>query len=163
MNRQTRQAIREALEKLALLDENGRLRPEAVVEEAEDSSSPLHRCFTWNNGEAGYRWRLHEARTLIRTSYTVVVEQQPVPVRTRAYVSLKSSRPAKSGYTPIRRVLSQPELHAELLKDALEDLEAMERRYGHLRELRAVFTEVRRVRRRMPRHGYSQTATGARG
>lgn len=156
MDRRTRVAVRDALEKLALMDENGRLRPEAVVEDAENPDSPLHRCFTWENGEAAYRWRLHEARMLIRASYTVVVEQQAVPIKTRAYVSLKSARVARSGYTPIRRVLSEPELHAELLRNALEDLEAMERRYGHLRELKAVFSAVRRVRRRVPRQGYSQ-------
>jgi|SRR4051812_17304928 hypothetical protein len=158
MDRQTRVAVRDALEKIALMDENGRLRPEAVLEDAENPESPLHGCFTWDDGEAAYRWRLNEARMLIRTSYTVVVEQQAVPIKTRAFVSLKSARTARTGYTPIRRVLSEPELHAELLRNALEDLEAMERRYGHLRELKAVFSALRRVRRRVPRQGYSQVS-----
>src|ERR1051325_10889490 len=150
MNRITRMAISKELDKLAHEDEHGTLRPEAVLEAARDPESPLHRCFTWDDDEAAYAWRLNEARMLIRT-YKVVIEQVPVPVKTRAYVSLKSARVARTGYTPIRRVLSEPELHAELLRNALEDLEATESRYGNLRELKPVFTAVRRLRRRFPR------------
>lgn len=150
MNQLMRRAIRDALDKIAEADEQGTLRPEAIVEAARDPESPLHQCFTWDEERAAYSWQLHEARVLIRT-YKVVIEQAPIPIRTRAYVSLKSARVARMGYTPIRRILSEPEMHAELLRNALEDLEGMERRYGHLRELKAVFTALRRVRRRVPR------------
>lgn len=159
MNRMMRVAIREVLDKIAEQDEQGTLRPEAIVEAARDPKSPLHRCFTWNDEDAAYAWQLHEARVLIRT-YKVVIDQAPIPIKTRAYVSLKSARVAGTGYTPIRRVLSEPELHAELLRNALEDLEGMERRYGHLRELKPIFTALRRVRRRVPReHRVAPRAT----
>ena len=142
MNRE----IKEALDHIAESDEKGRLRPEAVVEKAKARSSPLHDWFTWDDSRAAAKCRLDEARVLIR-SYSVVIEQTH-PVTTRAYVSLKSSRLQGGGYTPIQRILSDRELHAEMLGDALEEIAEVERRYGHLRELQTVFEEARKVKRR---------------
>lgn len=143
--------VREALDDIMMNDERGQLRPEAVVEHAVSPKSAIHHCFTWDDRRASHNWRLHEARVLIRT-YTVVIDQDPTPIKTRAYVSLRSARVQGTGYTPIRRVLSDATMHAELLQNALQVLEEAERRYGHLMELRAIFQEVRKVRRRTPKH-----------
>lgn len=139
--------IKEALDEIAQGDESGRLQPHAIVERAKARSSILHKCFTWEDGKAAALWRLEEARSLIR-SYSVVIEQKP-PLMTRAYVSLKSVRAKGGGYTPIQHVLSDAELHQEMLRDALEDVAEVERRYGHLQELQPVFVAAREVRRRM--------------
>lgn len=150
MRRRQDPAIRDALDRIAEEDERNQLRPDVVLERARSAKSPLHRCFTWEDDEAGEKWRLHEARNLIN-AYYVVIEQQPIPLRTRAYVSLKSERVAGGGYTPIRRVLSEPERYTELLQNAKDDLDAMARRYGHLRELKPLFTLWHHVRRRLPK------------
>ena len=142
MNRE----IKEALDQIAESDEHRRLRAEAILDRAKTRSSPLHPCFTWDDGKAAARWRIEEARGLIR-SYSVVIEQAH-PILTRAYVSLKSSRVQGGGYTSIQRILSDRELHAEMLRDALEEIGEVERRYGHLRELQPVFAEARKVKRR---------------
>lgn len=139
--------VREALDEIAGRDEGQHLRPGAVVERAKARSSPLHQCFTWDNDIAGHAWRINEARELIR-SYCVKIEQQPAIV-TRAYVSLKSSRLQGGGYTQIARVLSDQQLHQEMLRDAMDDIALLERRYGKLIELQPVFTAARRVRRRV--------------
>jgi hypothetical protein len=45
---------------------NGGICPvEAVVKEAEDSKNPLHDEFKWDDKEAGYLYRLQQARALI--------------------------------------------------------------------------------------------------
>lgn len=51
---------------LERLEREGRLSAENVLAEAADPASPLHGHFTWDNDEAGKRYRLIEARTLIR-------------------------------------------------------------------------------------------------
>lgn len=139
--------VRDALDEIAERDDGHHLRPAAVVERAKARSSPLHECFTWDNEVAGTAWRINEARELIR-SYYVKVEQQP-PLLTRAYVSLRSNRVQGGGYTSIQRVLSDREMHQEMLRDALEEITLVERRYGKLQELQPVFTAVRKVRRRL--------------
>lgn len=156
MSRRHDPAIREALDRIAEHDERNQLRPEAVLEHARAPNSPLHGCFTWDDTDAGMQWRLHEARRLINTYY-VVIDQRP-PIKTRAYVSLKSERVQGGGYTPIRRVLSEPELHAEMLRNARADLDAMERRYGGLKELKPLFEVWHRLRRRVHREKHSHVA-----
>jgi hypothetical protein len=48
-------------------DANGRVTPDAVVEAARDPEHPWHDRFDWNDETAGNRWRLAQARTLIRS------------------------------------------------------------------------------------------------
>lgn len=149
--------VRETLDEIAEADELGQLRPEAILERAEPQDSVLHGFFTWEDATAAVRWRTHEARNLIR-HYTVWIDQDPTPIRTRAFVSLKSARVARSGYTPIRRVLSDQDKHAEMLKNALDEFRYMEKKYGHLLELKPIFHVVRRVRRRTARGGSQHVA-----
>ena len=49
-----------------LMDAEGILSPAAVVDAARDPGSPLHRYFTWDDGEAADKCRLTEAGMLIR-------------------------------------------------------------------------------------------------
>ena len=58
------EAVAEALAKVAT--EDGMLKPEAVVNAARDEKSPLHPCFTWDDGKAAEKQRMHEARLLIK-------------------------------------------------------------------------------------------------
>lgn len=144
-----KQAVREALEQILAEDDAGVLRPEVIVERAKARSSPLHDFFTWDDTRAAHAWRVNEARDLIR-SYSVVIQQQP-PIKTRAFVSLKSVRAKGGGYLPLARVMSDRELHAEMLRDALDDLEWWRKRYEKLQELQPIFAAARRVRRRVTR------------
>jgi hypothetical protein len=47
--------------------EKGRLIPADLVEDARDPDSPLHAYFTWDDTEAAEKYRLHQARTIIRS------------------------------------------------------------------------------------------------
>lgn len=42
------------------------LTPEIVVEDASDPGSPLHTLFDWDDSSAAHKYRLVQARTLIR-------------------------------------------------------------------------------------------------
>lgn len=75
--------IKEALE--ALRDDAGLLHIERVVEAATDPASPLHNHFEWDDGEAAHRYRLGQARTLIRAQ-KISVRIGPAVVRAVTYV-----------------------------------------------------------------------------
>lgn len=45
---------------------------ENVLEKGRDESSELHKCFTWDNDEAAEKYRLIQARDIIRS---FVIEQ----------------------------------------------------------------------------------------
>jgi hypothetical protein len=117
------------------------LRPEDVIEFARDPKTALHSRFVWDNGQAAHKWRLHEARNLIRVSIKHVGRAIQTPIR--AFVSLKSDRYQEGGgYRSTVTVLSDTERRAEMLRDALADLIAIRRKYNHLQELAQVFAAV---------------------
>lgn len=136
MDKKKRVAILETLKQLE--EENGRLEPQAVVQQASDPSSPLHDSFDWDDTLAARKYRLWQARQLIanvkvefvgdnRQAYynaTVVIED--VPVR---------------GYWSLDRVLSDEELHRQVLIEAVKEIETAHKKYDSLKELKGVINE----------------------
>lgn len=128
---------------LKLMNKDGMLDPHDVVNAARSPDSPLHQHFTWDDSEAAEKHRLHEARQLIR----VTIETLPVDgkdVETRTFVSLSSDRKA-GGYRLTTTVLSDDELRARLLEDALRELRSFEAKYRALKELSKVITPIRKI------------------
>ena len=119
----------------------GFLTPEAVVSAAKDEDNPLHPYFTWDDTEAAHRWRLEQARKLIRLSVTVI-KQDTQPVR--AYVSLLNDR-GKNGYRATIDVLSDEDLRDQLLQCALRELAAFRHKYSVLSELAELFEVADRL------------------
>ena len=79
------------------LEKAGRITAHAVLDAARPASSPIHDCFDWDDSEAAEKWRLEQARELIRRVKIELVYQE-VSVRTVKYVA----DPARSdGYTNI--------------------------------------------------------------
>jgi len=119
----------------------GFLTPEAVVESAKDENSPLHPFFDWDDTEAARKWRIVQARRLIRLSVTVIKpEVEPV----RAFVSLPKDR-GVNGYRSTVQVLSDEDLREQLLECALRELQAFRRKYAMLSALKELFEVADRI------------------
>lgn len=131
---------------------NGLLKAEDVVRYAEQHpDSACHQWFTWDNEEAAHQHRLNEARSLIRVHVRVEeLPQSHSKVTVREYVSLSSDRVNGGGYRKLDEVVSNGDLLAELLTDALRDLERFKKRYEHLNELRGVFEAINQVAEARP-------------
>lgn len=56
--------VGEELERIRSL--TGQLRPRTVVDEARPEGSPIHAAFEWDDSAAGEKYRVHQARNLIR-------------------------------------------------------------------------------------------------
>ena len=135
--------IESELKRIAAENE-GLLMPEIVVNSARPESSPLHSRFEWNNGKAAEAYRIWQARQLIR----VVIETLPGANGTsEVFVSLSSDR-KHGGYRVMAEVLSVAKMREQMLADALAELELFRDRYKRLRELAAVFAEIRKIKRR---------------
>lgn len=123
----------------------GLLMPAHVVDHARAPESPLHSWFEWDDSKAAEDHRLWQARQLIR------VTVQMIPTKNgnkeaNVFVSLVADR-TDGGYRQTVHVLSDKALRGQLLHDALEELNRMESKYQELKELAAVFSAARRVRR----------------
>lgn len=126
-------------------DHGGTLRAEDVVEAAKDEASILHSKFKWDDTEAAHLYRLQQARQLIRVVVQFVGPAE-VAQRTRVFVSLTPDRHrGGEGYRFIADVMNDDELRRQLVIDALKELHRIEQRYGELKELAAVFEEIRKI------------------
>jgi hypothetical protein len=137
------QVLGAVLEKLER--EKGAVTPHDLVEEARPEDHPLHDDFTWDDTEAGQKWRLHEARQLI--AHVRVEKGDPSthePVQVRAFVNVVQEE--KRGYTNRETVLSDAELRQQVLDRALGELRSWRLRYiDYEDELREIFAVIERV------------------
>lgn len=136
-----RKIVARALEEIRKKDPRGILHPAAIVSEASAPDHVLHDKFCWDDTEAARAYRLSQAQKLIRMTVTIITPStQPV----RAYVSLSCERP--NGYRSTVDVLSEADLRNEMLKDALNDLQAFQCKYQKLSELAPLWKAVRIVK-----------------
>lgn len=121
----------------ALFQKHGdKLQAEQVVEFARNPKTALHTRFDWDDSEAAEKWRLHQARNLIRVE-VVMLKGSDEPVR--AFVSLRDDRTAGIGYRTIASVMSDSDRRAKLLAEAEADFRALQMKWKQLRELAPIF------------------------
>lgn len=139
-----------ALRKIAAKNK-GVLRPEDVVEAARPAQSPLHGNFTWDDAVAGDRYRLWEARQLIRTTIQYI-EVNGEERACRVFCSLTPDRTEKGGgYREMTVVLANRAQVEQLLADAYREMVFFQRKYGHLQELAAVILAMKSVTEHVPK------------
>lgn len=131
-------------EALAIITEKskGHLVPLAVVEAARDRKSVLHKHFEWSDELAAEKYRLDQARSLIRSIHVEGADTKDGIVR--AYLSIRE----KSGvsYRSIGDVLNSADLQQRVLAQAEKDLLAFEARFAKLED---VCSLVRAARERL--------------
>lgn len=128
-------------EALALVAEksSGHLVPKAVVEAARDKKSPLHKHFEWDNQIAADKFRLDQARSLIRSIH--VENSDAENGLARAFLSIRE----KSGvsYRSLDDVLRSADLQQKVLAAAERDLVSFEARYRTLEDICAIIKTAR--------------------
>ena len=110
----------------------GFLHPQSVVDFAKNPETALHHQFEWSDSEAAAKYRLAQARSVIKVA--VYVSEQ-TSEKVKAFVSLKSERHNGVGYRAMAEVLDDEIMAENLVRDAYQDLMAWKRRYEKVREL----------------------------
>lgn len=119
------------------LESEGRLTPQALVDESRPEDAPLHGCFEWDDTVAAEKWRQAQAAYIIR-SVEVTVEESVEPVRAFVATITDESREYRSvGY-----VLRRADSREALLDSARRDLLAFRRKYQTLHELADVIAAI---------------------
>jgi hypothetical protein len=135
------QEVRAAMD--AIFHAHGVVTPEQVVEDARAEDHVLHREFEWDNDEAAHRYRLSQARQLIRSvKVSVLTDEDRYEVRW--YHALRNTGEDRTGYVPDPVVRDDPDKMKFLLQTMKREWAAAKRRYGH----RAEFWQM--VREEMP-------------
>jgi len=144
-----------AAELLALRTEHGVINPSEVVQWARvNQDSRLHGALTWDDETAAERYRIWQVRALISVH---VVDNDGG----RRFVSLSIDREATGGYRPIAEVMDDQTLREILLKDALTELERVQKRFDKVTELANVWDEVHKVKRRRSVRKAAETQAAA--
>lgn len=123
------QAIGEALATVAA-GRDGQLLPTEVVDAARDNSNPLHQHFEWDDGIAAEKFRLEQARDIIRCIRVEKIGDNTEP--SRAFLSINDGG---TSYRSVQEVRESPDLQAKLLAAAERDLEAFTTRYRSLKDI----------------------------
>jgi hypothetical protein len=97
----------------SIADENrGRLEPDMVVDAASDPTSVLHSHFVWDDTEAARKYRIYQARELIR-SVKLVTTTEVISFQVPKYIRDPEAFPHDQGYVAITKLRSEEDLARE--------------------------------------------------
>ena len=111
--------------------EQGTLKSEAIVAEAEAADAPLHPFFEWDDAAAAHQLRLEQARRLVRA---VVVVRDDRPAESM-YIHVSSETVGEGDYQPLATIVTTPDRYLSALAEAQRDLASAQRRVAELLEV----------------------------
>lgn len=128
---------------LELIEREGELTNANVVEFAKDNkNSELHKCFEWNDFEAGRKYRLIQASQLIQNISIVVNDVEPTET-TKAFVNIKTTEETRV-FKNIVSVIQNDEEYNQLKEKAKKDFINYKNKYDKilkLKDLKAIILE----------------------
>lgn len=136
----TPQVVGDTLKELEA--KNSVVTPSAVVEVAKPKNAPLHSCFEWNDSKAAERFRLDQARLIIRSVEVVRMLEGGKEERQLGFVSIAVNKPGSSAYMNTEGALRDERYSAKIIDDAKAQLLGWRRRYGHLAALVKEFAPI---------------------
>ena len=121
-----------------------RLTAKNVVDENRPDGAALHSEFEWDDKVAAESYREVQASKLIRSICVVESDSSQSQEPVRAYVTVEPHR-----YEPIQAVIEVEDKRGVLLKQALRDMQAFERKYRQLQEMAAVIKQMESTRQEL--------------
>ena len=128
---------------------HGQLTAEIVLEDARPPKSPLHNAFTWDDSEAAHKYRLEQARYIIR-SIVYLPAEMPRPEPVRAFVRVSPN--GDDCYTPLHVAMGDEGLRRQVVLRALKELREWRQRYTAIKELAAIHASADEVEKEVGFH-----------
>ena len=117
------------------------LSAQTLLDANRNEDAPLHNEFEWDNEKAAESYRLHQARHIINC-LCIKAEEAPNKEPVRAFFKIESR---DSEYKSLDVILQSEDSYNALLRTALAELRALEKKYSDLKELASVFDEVKKL------------------
>ncbi len=122
------QKVGEELEKIEELET---LSNKSVLTYArENKNSELYKCFEWDNGIAGEKYRLIQASNII-SSISFVVNEKPVE-KQKIYYSVKTEEKNVNTFKNIKGILNDDNEYEKLCNKAKKEIENCTEKYNTL-------------------------------
>lgn len=109
------------------LDRDGNIAPDDMLAAGEPEDSPIHSLFVWDNDIAGHRYRLDQARELIRRVQVHYIEGEPKvrDIRVSEYVHDPDLPHGQQGYVRTGLLKTREESAATALQAELDRVASM--------------------------------------
>jgi hypothetical protein len=124
--------------------DHGRLLPADVVTAAADPESPLHDHFTWDDTAAAIRYRLFQARALIRTVKLEITVHE-VPLSVVCYVRDPELDSKHSGYRNVMALRSEEDNARAAIVDEMKRVANAVRRAKTIAAVLGFVKEVNQI------------------
>lgn len=115
-------------------------RHRQILVKARDSNTELHKCFTWDDTEAAEKWRISEARAVVRN--LKIIEQKPdkQPEPTTIRVFYKTDN--ESGYKPTKLILKKPDEYKALVERCRSELLSIKQKFNSISEYEEIWEMI---------------------
>lgn len=100
------------------LAQDGRVTADDLLAEAKSESHPMHNDFEWDDTVAGHKYRLDQAREIIRTVRVTIIKGKK-RVTSVAYVRDPDCKPNEQGYVSVAKVRTEVELAEEVFDNEI--------------------------------------------
>jgi len=114
--------------------------PENVVEHAKNEETTLNKMFEWDNEIAGEKYRIQQARDILRNISVEYIKKDNTKTQIRAYV--KTTQKHNDEYRSIKSVVSDEEQYALLLNQAYKELNSTKNKYAELQEIQELLKDI---------------------
>jgi hypothetical protein len=121
-------------------DRHGVINPHTVVDESRPEDAPLHPIFEWRDEVAADKWRVEQARRVVRS--VEIIAKESSGLTQIAYVNIQS----QGGYVSAATVRSQPDLYEEARQAYRSRLDAAQMQLAKMEDLAPV-AEKQRIRK----------------
>ena len=130
-----------------LIDKEGAVTPQRLVEVSKPKDAPLHDEFEWNNTIAAQKYREEQARQIIKNIVIIEVkEEEAQPKAVKCWVnSDRAFVPTDEGahrYVTINAALNDTSWRDNLLKAARRDMLSFIAKYKRLTELGKIISDI---------------------
>jgi hypothetical protein len=139
------QRVGDRLEKIRRKN-GGELKPDSIVDDARPANAMLHPVFEWDDGKAADKYRLDQARCLIRSVVVTFDDVPDAPQGVRAFVHVQSPGAEGKSYTHIGVAIADPDMRKQLLGQAVAELTGWQRRWKDYNEMGVVFDAIKQMK-----------------
>ena len=138
------QVIGDRIEELAE-ENNGHVTTEIVVIDAKYKKSPLHDYFEWDDGLAAGKYRIRQARHLLGRIEVIIKtngDEEPIKAFHNLVIVNEKEKTSERVYSPLINVMSDKELHRQIIDKAFMELDGWRKRYKQYQELDQIFKVI---------------------
>lgn len=145
--------VGQAIEEIGSENE-GEIVAAELVNKSRPKRSPTHDLFEWNDGEAAEKYRLEQAKYVIRSVKVVYEPKKGKPRKISAFSNVKSKRQAmpRRVYVSTTSAMNDTDMRNQILLDALGQLIAWRRKWADLNEIaeeiEAVDSVIKKVQKK---------------